>query len=89
MTSPLRILHVVGLMDPRGGGAEMWLMDVFRRIDRSRFKFHFLIHTHKRVPLHDEIEASGGHIHRVCRPLSLCGLCRWKWQIASREIHFP
>ena len=46
-------------MSPLGGGAETWLMDVYRRIDRSRFAFDFLIHTPRRLEFHDEIERSG------------------------------
>jgi glycosyltransferase involved in cell wall biosynthesis len=81
MANPLRILHVAGLMGPPGGGAEVWLMEAYRRIDRSRFQFDFLIHTPDRLLFHDEIEALGGRLLRACRPLYL-----WKYGRTFRRL---
>ncbi len=53
---PLRILQVVGDMTP-GGGVPDWLMQVLRRIDRTRFKMDFqasVVHGYD-----DEIRALG------------------------------
>jgi glycosyltransferase involved in cell wall biosynthesis len=36
---PVRILHVLGSLDP--GGVETWLLQVLRAIDRDRFQFDF------------------------------------------------
>jgi glycosyltransferase involved in cell wall biosynthesis len=38
-TKQLRILHVLGSMDP--GGLETWLLQVLKDIDRNRFQLHF------------------------------------------------
>ena len=43
MEKPVRVLHIIGGMNP--GGAETWLMNVLRRIDRRRCAFDFLTHT--------------------------------------------
>jgi glycosyltransferase involved in cell wall biosynthesis len=38
-----RILHVVGRLDR--GGAETWLVQVLRHIDREKYQMDFLVHT--------------------------------------------
>lgn len=57
---PLRILHVVGGMNP--GGVETWLMHVLRRIDRERFRMDFLVHTTTPCAYDDEIRSLGSEI---------------------------
>ena len=61
-----RILHVVYQMDR--GGAETWLMHVFRHIDRSRFQFDFLVHARKQCAYDEEILKLGGRIFRAPHP---------------------
>jgi glycosyltransferase involved in cell wall biosynthesis len=56
-----KILHIIGAMDR--AGAETWLLHVLRAIDRSRFEFHFLVHTNKQAAYDDEIRSLGAHIH--------------------------
>jgi glycosyltransferase involved in cell wall biosynthesis len=56
----LRILQVVGTMDT--GGRETWLMNVLRRIDRSRYAFDFLTHTDKACFYDNEIRSLGGRL---------------------------
>lgn len=58
--SPIRILHVVGVMDR--GGAETWLMNVLRNIDRARFRMDFLVHTQKPGAYDSEIRALGSEV---------------------------
>ena len=57
---PIRILHVVGMMDR--GGAETWLMHILRNIDRSIFQMDFLVNTTATCAYDDEIRALGGRI---------------------------
>ncbi|MGM8364843.1 glycosyltransferase family 1 protein [Virgibacillus sp. W0181] len=61
MASPVRVLHVVVNMNR--GGAETLLMNLYRNIDRSKVQFDFL--TCKSGVFDKEIEALGGHIHRI------------------------
>lgn len=58
--SPIRILHVLGVMDR--GGAETWLMNVLRNIDRTRFHMDFLVHTEEPGAYDNEIRALGSEV---------------------------
>lgn len=59
-TQPLRILHMIGVMDV--GGAETWLMNVLRHIDRTRFQMDFATLHPKDGVYDDEIRALGSRI---------------------------
>lgn len=56
----MRILHVVSVMDV--GGMESYIMNMYRRIDRSNIQFDFLVHHARRGVFEDEIEALGGRV---------------------------
>ena len=45
------------------GGIETWLMHVLRGIDRTKFDFHFLVHTNQKAAYDDEIRSLGAQIH--------------------------
>jgi glycosyltransferase EpsF len=53
-----RILHVVGMMDR--GGSETMLMNIFRHINRDKFKFFFLTHLPDTGAYDKEIKQLGG-----------------------------
>lgn len=59
----IRILHVVGGMNR--GGAETFLMNVLRHIDRKRFYFIFLCYGDKPFDYEDEILSLGGEVVRI------------------------
>lgn len=59
----MNILHVVGTMDR--GGAETFIMNVFRRIDRKKYKFYFLCFDDAEYDYQKEIEYLGGTIVRI------------------------
>lgn len=59
----IRVLHVVTSMEK--GGIENMLMNFYRRIDRDKVQFDFLIHAEKRADFEDEIESLGGRIYRT------------------------
>jgi glycosyltransferase involved in cell wall biosynthesis len=61
-------------MGRRGGGAEAWLLEVLRRIDRTRFQSDCLIHTDAREEYHAELESLGCNLLRCVRPVYL-----WKY----------
>ncbi len=59
----IRILHVFHGMDC--GGAENMIMNLYRKIDKSKIQFDFLVHTKKECFFDDEIKSLGGRIYRI------------------------
>jgi len=68
---PIRILHVVVSMN--SGGIENMIMNLYRKIDRSKIQFDFLLHIPEESFFEKEIKELGGRIHRV-KPLRLNNL---------------
>lgn len=68
-TRPLRVLHVFDRMDR--GGAETWIVNVMRRIDREQFRFDFLVQSDQPGAYDDEIRGLGGEIHHAGHPKQL------------------
>lgn len=62
---PIRILQVFSRMDK--GGAETMIMTYYRKIDRTKVQFDFLVHTDDECAFDDEIEKLGGKIFRFPR----------------------
>ncbi|MEI6290838.1 MAG: glycosyltransferase [Chloroflexota bacterium] len=60
MILPIRVLHVVHQMNR--AGTETLLMHIYRKIDRSRVQFDFLVHTDLPGQYDDEILQLGGKI---------------------------
>lgn len=60
---PIRVLNLFTIMDR--GGAETMVMNYYRKIDRSKVQFDFLVHRQQRGAYEDEIEALGGRIYRM------------------------
>ena len=56
----MRILHVLGGLNR--GGAETWLVQTLRHIDRSRFQFDFLVHTERPCSYDDDVRSLGARI---------------------------
>lgn len=61
----IRILQVVTYMGR--GGLETMLMNYYRRMDRTKVQFDFLVHRDFRADYDDEIEQLGGRIYRIGR----------------------
>ena len=61
----LRVLHVIGAMDR--AGAETFIMNVFRAINRDKIQFDFLVHTERECDYDAEIRSLGGKIYSVPR----------------------
>lgn len=68
MEKAKRVLHFQGRMGK--GGAETFMMNAFREIDRSKYIFDFVIYEeYENVrPYHDEINQLGGNIYVVPNP---------------------
>lgn len=62
---PIRILHVLGKLNR--GGAETIVMNLYRRLDKNKFQFDFIIHTTEKGDYIDEIIKMGGRIYSVPR----------------------
>lgn len=61
----IRVLQVMGGMNRRG--AESFIMNVYRKIDRARVQFDFLVYTDEKQDFEEEIESLGGRvIHMPC-----------------------
>ena len=67
---PVRVLHVVAYMGR--GGLETMLMNYYRKIDRSKIQFDFLVHRDFEADYNKEIRDLGGRIYKLPRlnPLS-------------------
>jgi glycosyltransferase involved in cell wall biosynthesis len=60
LKTPIRILHVVGLLDR--GGTETGLMHILRHIDRDWFKLDFLTHATRPAAYDEEARQLGAQI---------------------------
>ena len=65
MENPIRVLHVIGKMNR--AGAETIIMNIYRKIDRTKIQFDFMVHTDEKCDFDDEILSLGGKIYRVPR----------------------
>lgn len=59
----IRVLHILDSMNR--GGIETTLMNIFRKIDKDKVVFDFLLQTDKKCDYSDEIEELGGKIYSV------------------------
>lgn len=64
MSEPVRILNLFTIMNR--GGAETMVMNYYRKIDRTKVQFDFMVHRQERGAYDDEIESMGGRIFRMC-----------------------
>jgi glycosyltransferase involved in cell wall biosynthesis len=63
MKKPIRILHIVSIMNH--GGIEHLLMDIYRNLDRDKIQFDFLITRDQKGVFDDEIKTLGGKIFNL------------------------
>src|SRR5688572_7465710 len=60
-TRPLRVLHVLGQMNP--GGVESWLLNVFRTVDPRSVRFDVMVHQAAEGTYDAELRELGIGIH--------------------------
>lgn len=60
---PIRVLQVATIMNR--GGLETMLMNYYRKLDKDKIQFDFMVHREERGDYDDEIEAMGGKIYRM------------------------
>ena len=67
----MRVLHIVTHMNR--GGLETMIMNYYRKMDKDKVQFDFLVHRENRGDYDDEIESLGGKIYRLpfLNPLSV------------------
>lgn len=63
--NPQRVLCIVSNMD--AGGAETFLMKMYRQLDRTRYQMDFVVSGDKRGYYEDEIDRLGGRVFRITR----------------------
>ncbi|MDD6528169.1 MAG: glycosyltransferase family 1 protein [Oscillospiraceae bacterium] len=63
MSEPIRILQIVTSMEK--GGIENMLMNFYRKTDREKVQFDFLVHAPEKAEFEDEIESLGGRVYRL------------------------
>ncbi|MEC3908043.1 glycosyltransferase [Tamlana sp. 2201CG12-4] len=61
-----RVLHIVGGMDR--AGAETMLMNLYRKLDKSKYQFDFVYFRDSKCDYDDEILELGGRIFRISNP---------------------
>lgn len=62
---PVKVLHILGGL--KRGGAESFVMNLYRNIDRENVQFDFVIHTDELGDFYDEIIALGGRVYHCPR----------------------
>ncbi|MGN0468274.1 MAG: glycosyltransferase family 1 protein [Acutalibacteraceae bacterium] len=74
---PIRILQVVSIMNR--GGEETMIMNYYRRMDRDKIQFDFLVHQDAEGVYEDEIKKLGGRIYRAfpIRPWNYSKYRKW------------
>jgi glycosyltransferase EpsF len=70
----IRVLQVIEKMDR--GGAETFIMNLYRNINRSQYQFDFLVHDPHGHYI-DEIKEMGGNVYLLPRPSSI-GIQQYK-----------
>lgn len=63
MEKPIRVLHILQRME--AGGTQALLMNIYRKIDRTKVQFDFLVVYKEQQFYDDEIEKMGGHVYKL------------------------
>ena len=63
MGEPIRVLHILQRME--AGGTQALLMNIYRKIDRTKVQFDFLVVYKEKQFYDDEIEKLGGHVYKL------------------------
>ena len=63
MGEPIRVLHILQRME--AGGTQALLMNIYRKIDRTKVQFDFLVVYKEKQFYDDEIEKMGGHVYKL------------------------
>ena len=61
MEKPIRVLHILQRME--AGGTQALLMNIYRKIDRNKVQFDFLVEYPDKQFYDDEIKQLGGKVY--------------------------
>ena len=81
-----RILHIIGKMDR--GGAETLLMTIYRKIDRSKYQFDFLVHASDEGDYDAEIRELGGNVYHI-KPYAVVNTLSYQKSFKELLIKHP
>ena len=80
----IRVLQVLGNLER--GGAETFVMNLYRKLDRSKCQFDFVVHSDKKTDYYNEIQSLGGNIFIFPKPsLSSMNTLMSQWNLFLRE----
>ncbi|MDR7079124.1 glycosyltransferase EpsF [Neobacillus niacini] len=68
-SKPYKVLHVVGAMNQ--AGTETMLMNIYRNIDRKKFKFDFVSYSKDDAYYDNEIKELGGRVIKLTKTQSI------------------
>lgn len=63
MGEPIRVLHILQRME--AGGTQALLMNIYRKIDRTKVQFDFLVVYKEKQFYDDEIKSMGGCVYKL------------------------
>ncbi len=63
MGEPIRVLHILQRME--AGGTQALLMNIYRKMDRTKVQFDFLVVYKEKQFYDDEIENMGGNVYKL------------------------
>lgn len=83
-TTPIRVLQVLGGLE--AGGAESFVMNLYRAIDKKKVQFDFVKHIEHKGVFEDEITQMGGKIYRCPQYIGKnhFAYCKW-WDSFFKE----
>lgn len=89
MNEPIRVLHVLGGL--QAGGAESFVINLYRAIDKDKVQFDFIKHISSKGVFEDEIAEKGGKIFQCPQYTGKnhFAYCRW-WDnffVSHPEYH--
>lgn len=90
MDKPIRVLHVIGIMNR--GGAETMIMNLYRNIDRDSVQFDFVENEGNEAAFDAEIRQLGGRIYHCPRYSGKNHFTYTRWWnsfFASHEGEYP
>lgn len=85
MDKPIRVLHVIGIMNR--GGAETMIMNLYRNIDRNNVQFDFVENEGNEAAFDAEIRQLGGRIYRCPRYNGKNHIAYCKWWNRFFDTH--
>lgn len=65
MSEPIRVLHIVGVIDP--GGISSFILNLYESVNRDKIQFDIVIHKRKENDYVEKIQQMGGRVYELPR----------------------